>query len=139
MVTAREIMTRNVVTVQESTPIYKAIELLAEYDITGMPVVDENQSLRGVITEQDVMNLFYDESSLLFSNQDEQKKTVKDVMTKPAIFFDEYESILDICQCLKDYHFRRVPVTSKGKLVGVISRQDIIKYVLQQRRYNDNR
>lgn len=139
MVTAREIMTRNVVTVQESTPIYKAIELLAEYDITGMPVVDENQSLRGVITEQDVMNLFYDESSLLFSNQDEQKKTVKDVMTKPAIFFDEHESILDICQCLKDYHFRRVPVTSKGKLVGVISRQDIIKYVLQQRRYNDNR
>ena len=139
MVTARDIMTRNVVTVQGSTPIYKAVELLAELEITGMPVVDEQKSLLGIITEQDVMHLFYDESSLLCSNQDEQGKTVKDLMTSPTIYFNEHESILNICRCLKDHHFRRVPITSEGRLVGVISRQDIIRYVLQQRRYNDKR
>jgi CBS domain-containing protein len=130
-------MTRNVVTVQSSTPIYKAVELLAELEITGMPVVDEHKSLVGIITEQDVMHLFYDESSLLCSNQEEKDKTVKDFMTSNPIFFDGHESILDVCDCLKNYPFRRVPVTSEGELVGVISRQDIIRYVLQQRRYND--
>jgi len=139
MVTSRDIMTRNVVTVQESTPIYKAIELLAEIDITGMPVVDENQNLCGIITEQDVMHLFYDESSFILANQEELKKTVKDFMTTPAVFFDENESVLNVCQCLKDRSFRRVPITSKGRLVGVVSRQDIIRYVIQQRRYNNGR
>jgi CBS domain-containing protein len=139
MVIARDIMTRNVVTIQENTPIYKAIELLAEFDITGMPVVDENESLLGIITEQDVMRLFFDESNLICSSQDEQNKTVKDFMTVSPIFFDEDESLLSVCHCLKDCHFRRAPITSKGRLVGVISRQDIIRYVLQQRHCNNNR
>jgi CBS domain-containing protein len=139
MLRARDIMTRNVVTVQENTPIYKAIELLAELDITGMPVVDEKRRLLGIITEQDVMHLFYDESSLFYPNLDEQTKTVNDFMTVPPIFFDENESVLEVCKCLQDSHFRRVPVTSNGILVGVISRQDIIRYVLQQRHYSDKR
>jgi CBS domain-containing protein len=54
-------------------------------------------------------------------------------MTHPAVFFDENESLLDICDCLSDNYFRRVPVTSKGKLVGVVSRRDIIKEILKTR------
>ncbi len=127
-------MTKNVITVQEDTPIDKAIELLAEMDITGMPVVDKTNRLLGIITEQDVMHLFYDESSLLYGNPDEHNKTVSDFMSTPVIFFDENESVMEVCRCLKDYHFRRVPVTSEGKVIGLISRQDIIKYVLQKRR-----
>jgi CBS domain-containing protein len=127
-------MTKNVITVHKDTPIDKAVELLAEMDITGMPVVDETNRLLGVITEQDVMHLFHDESNLLYSNPDEHNKTVSGYMSADVIFFEEDESIMDVCRCLKTYHFRRVPVTSQGKVVGLISRQDIIKYVLQRRR-----
>jgi CBS domain-containing protein len=134
MLKARDIMTKNVITVQEDTPIDKAVELLAEMDITGMPVVDKNKRLLGIITEQDVMHLFHDESSLLYGNPEEQDKKVSDFMSTPVIFFDENESVMDVCLCLKNYHFRRVPVTSEGKVIGLISRQDIIKYVLQKRR-----
>jgi CBS domain-containing protein len=54
-------------------------------------------------------------------------------MTQPAIHFDSNESFLDICDCLMTNHFRRIPVTSEGKLVGIISRKDIIDYILRQR------
>lgn len=134
MVRARDIMTKNVITVHMDTPIDKAVELLAEMDITGMPVVDEADRLIGIITEQDLMHLFHDESNLLYSNPDEHKKTVRDFMSGDVIFFEEDESVMDVCRCLKNYHFRRVPITSDKKVVGLISRQDIIKYVLQKRR-----
>jgi len=136
MVKAKEIMTRNVLTVREGTPIEKAIELLAELSVTGLPVVNEYKNLLGVITEQDVMHLFFDESSLIFSSQTERNKTVRDYMTTPAVFFDENEGVLEVCKCLQDSHFRRVPIVAHGMLTGVISRQDIIKYVLRQRRNN---
>jgi len=52
-------------------------------------------------------------------------------MTQPAIHFEEDERLLDVCYCLRDNSIRRVPVTSNGKVVGVISRSDIIKCILQ--------
>ncbi len=59
-------------------------------------------------------------------------KAVNDFMTQPAISFDENESLIDVCECLTNNFFRRVPVTSKGKLVGVVSRRDIIfEYILE--------
>lgn len=134
MVKARDIMTRNVITVREDTPINKAVELLVERSITGIPVVDEANRLLGIITEQDVMHLFHDESNLLYSNLDEYNKTVGNFMTTPVIFFDENESVMDVCRCLKNYHFRRVPVTSDKKVVGLISRSDIINYAMKKRR-----
>ncbi|MHC4594634.1 MAG: CBS domain-containing protein [Planctomycetota bacterium] len=52
-------------------------------------------------------------------------------MRQPAVHFDENEALPDICDCLMNYFIRRVPVTSKGKVVGNISRGDIIEYVLR--------
>jgi len=61
-------------------------------------------------------------------------KTVSDFMTHPAISFEENESILDICQCLTHADFRRVLVISSGRLVGIISRRDLIKKMLNAAR-----
>jgi signal-transduction protein with cAMP-binding, CBS, and nucleotidyltransferase domain len=52
-------------------------------------------------------------------------------MTQPAIHFEEEELLLDVCYCLRDNPIRRVPVTSNGKVVGIISRSDIIKCIIQ--------
>jgi CBS domain-containing protein len=52
-------------------------------------------------------------------------------MTKPAVHFDENESFYDIWRCLLDVTFRRVPVTSKGKVVGIVSRPDVLKCVME--------
>ena len=80
-------------------------------------------TLLGIISEQDVLRL-------LHTFQEENDKIVSDFMTQPAIHFDENESLMDVCACLKDNSIRRVPVTSKGKVVGVITRSDILRCIL---------
>lgn len=127
MLKAKDIMTEDVVSVKKDTPIYEALELLAKYNITGIPVVRDDMILVGVLSEKDVLRLFY-------ARDEEEEQTVNDFMTQPAVHFDEKESLLDICDCLTNNYFRRVPVTSEGKLVGIISRKDIITYILQSRR-----
>jgi CBS domain-containing protein len=126
MLKARDIMTENVFSVKKDTPIYEALELFAKHNITGIPVVRDDMILVGVLSEKDVLRLFY-------AHEDEEEGTVNDFMTQPAVHFDKDESLLDICDCLTNNYFRRVPVTSEGKLVGIISRKDIIDYILQLR------
>jgi CBS domain-containing protein len=129
--TPKDIMTKNIITVTKDTPIYDAMELFVKYDISGMPVVDEDMNLIGVLSEKDLMNL-------VDVPEDEQDKTVSDLMTQPALYFEEDESLLDICHFLKKNVFRRVPITSKGKLVGIISIRDIIEFILRLNRHGND-
>jgi len=103
------------------------VELLAKNSVTGIPVVEDDMTLVGILTEKDVLRLFY-------ALKDAENKIVSDFMTQPAVHFNENESLLDICDCLMNNLFRRVPVTSKGKVIGIISRPDLIEYILRLRR-----
>ena len=121
---AKEIMTRQVICIRKETPIFEALKLMATNNITGIPVVEEDMTLVGMLSEQDVLRLFH-------TYDDEKDRTVNDFMTQPAIHFEEDELLLDVCYCLRDNSIRRVPVTSNGKVTGVISRSDILKCIIQ--------
>lgn len=125
MLEAKDIMTKQVICIRKETPILEAIRLMANNNITGIPVVDDDLILVGILSEQDVMRLFH-------TYEDEKDRTVNDFMTQPAIRFEENEPLLDVCYCLRDNHIRRVPVTSNGKVSGVISRSDILKCIIKQ-------
>jgi len=125
MLEAKDIMTKQVVCIEKDTPIFEAIRLMAEKNITGIPVVEDDLILVGILSEQDVLRLFH-------TYDDEKDRTVNDFMTQPAIHFEENEPLLDVCYCLRDNHIRRVPVTSNGKVSGVISRSDILKCILKK-------
>ena len=125
MLEAKDIMTKQVVCIRKDTPIFEAIRLMAEKNITGIPVVEDDLTLAGMLSEQDVLRLFH-------TYDDEKDRTVNDFMTQPAIHFEENELLLDVCYCLRDNAIRRVPVTSNGKVSGVISRSDILKCILQR-------
>jgi CBS domain-containing protein len=127
MLKAKDIMTTDVVSVTKETPVYEAMELLIENEITGMPVVDDEMNLIGVITEKDCLRLFH-------ADEDEKNKTVGYFMTQPAVHYKENDSLQTICDFMIINYFRRVPVTDKkGKVVGILSRPDVIKYILDQR------
>ena len=124
MIRARDIMSKNVISVQKDIPILEAVKLLVENNISGLPVVEDDMTLAGILSEKDVVELFYD-------NEQAEDKTVSDYMTYPAVHFEDNNALLNICDFLVKNIFRRVPVTSNGKLVGIISIQDILNTVLQ--------
>jgi len=119
----KSVMTADVTTVGTHTPIYDAVKVLLDSDVTGLPVVNDDMTLAGVITEKDVLSLI--------SHTEYDSATVQQFMTRDVVSFDEDADLIAICECLIDSDFRRVPITSQGKLVGIISRRDIIKYILE--------
>jgi len=123
---ARDIMITNVVSVKTDTPIFEAVKLLVERNISGLPVVEDDMTLVGILSEKDVVDIF-------FESKNAENKTVNDYMTEPAVHFEENSAVVNICDFLNKNIFRRVPVTSDGKLVGIISVKDILNSVLQLR------
>jgi len=124
---ARHVMTCGLLTVSRHTPIYRAMELIAGGDITGLPVVDDSLKLVGVVSEKDIINLLCDAEA--------KAGLVQDCMTREIVSFDWDDSLFEVCHCLINNNFRRVPILEKGKLTGIISRRDIIMYIMQNREH----
>ncbi len=123
MFETKTIMTTDVIVVKRDTPLSVVVEILVDNNITGLPVVNDDWTLAGIISEKDVL-------SLVYASEDDSAK-VEDFMTKDVVSFEQNEDLIAICECLVNNNFRRVPILADGKLVGVISRRDIIKYILE--------
>ncbi|MHC4423145.1 MAG: CBS domain-containing protein [Planctomycetota bacterium] len=125
MFKAKTVMKTDLVTVKRDTSIYEAIRTLVQKNITGLPVVNDDMSLAGIITEKDVLRLLY--------NIEDKPGSVEDFMTKGVVSFNKDDSLIDITECLIKNNFRRVPIVAKGKLAGIVSRKDVIAYILKLR------
>jgi CBS domain-containing protein len=119
----RTIMSTDVVSVKRDTPVRDVIELFVAHDITGLPVVEEDGTLVGIVTEKDVMGVLADGHAI--------SGRAEDYMTRSVVCFDEEDDLIAVCECLVTNHFRRVPILRWGKLAGVISRRDLIKYIIE--------
>ncbi len=122
---AKHVMTCGLLTVRRNTPVYMAMEIIATGNITGLPVVDDAAKLVGIVSEKDLLKLLY--------NPKAQPGLVQDHMTRDVVNFDFDDSLFEVCHCLINNNFRRVPILEKGKLTGIISRRDIITYILENR------
>lgn len=126
MLRARDVMSRYVISVKEETPMLEAVKILVENHISGLPVVRDDMTLTGLLSEKDAIVLFYE-------SEEADNKTVSDYMTSPAVCFEENEALLNVCDFLVKNIFRRVPITSDGKLVGIIAIRDVLTSILQLR------
>ena len=125
MIKARDVMTQSVYTVFPDTPVLHAARLLVEKHVSGLPVVDEERNLLGIISEKDLLELLLDITL--------ENKKVEDVMTRDVISFKPDDSLIWICKFLMHHNIRRVPIADHGKLVGVISRRDIMAQILRRK------
>ena len=125
MFKVKDIMKIDLITVNRHTPIHDAIRILVENNITGLPVVNDDMSLAGIISEKDMLGLLY--------NIEDKPGNVEDFMTEQVIFFDQEDSLIDVAESFIEGNFRRVPIVNDGRLVGIISRKDIIAYILKLR------
>jgi len=115
--TAKDIMTTKVVTVKPSTSIEDAARLLVRRKISGVPVVDEKDKTKvvGILTEADLLAA------------PSGAKTVAEVMKKRVVSVSPDTSVDEIAEILVKKKIKRVPVIDAGKLVGIVSRIDVLR------------
>ncbi|MBI3813836.1 MAG: CBS domain-containing protein [Nitrospinae bacterium] len=142
---AKDIMTKEVLTVSLDTSVKKVAELLADYEISGAPVLDEHEKVIGIVTESDlieqkkklhlptVVTLF---ESVLFLERPQKIKreiekmigaTVKDIYSKKVITITEDTSLEDIATIMSEKKVHLLPVLRGEELVGIVGKADVVK------------
>ena len=117
-------MTKNPVTLAPDMEIRKAIHLLIEKDVSGAPVLDTHGRLVGVLTERDCIRV-----AMQAAYHGEPAGLVKDYMSENPQWIGPEQSVLTVADLFINGRFHRYPVVDNGRLVGVISRRDVMQAV----------
>jgi len=123
---AADIMTKNVITVKKDMVLTDVIALLLRWHISALPVVDNEDKMVGIVSEIDLVNLTFDGNA--------GDTIVEEVMVTDIVSFSPNTELAELVQSFSKRHLRRVPIIDKGKVVGIVSRRDILREML--RRYN---
>ena len=146
---AKDVMTRDVITVHPTTTVEAIAHLLTKHRISGVPVVDEVKRVVGIVTERDLFlkekgipfsavklpalfKQWVDPSQLAEIYRNARHYTAADVMTEPVICVDAESDIGYIAWLMSQRNLKRVPVVSGDVLVGIISRADMIKMLARE-------
>ncbi len=121
-VIVKDHMSKNPVTLAPGTEIRQAAHVLIDKDISGAPVLDEHGRLVGVFTERDCMRV-----AMQADYHGEPAGLVKDYMSEDPQWVDPEQSILILAELFINGRFHRYPVVDNGRLVGVISRRDVMR------------
>jgi CBS-domain-containing membrane protein len=144
MLKAKDIMTRDVITVKPDTTIEDLARLLMKHQINGTPVVDDNGNLKGVVTENDLISknsrlhiptifrLFDAFIPLGASRLEVEIKkmaafAVDDICTRDMITVDGETSVEEIATIMTEKKIHLLPVLKEGKLIGIIGKKDLIR------------
>jgi len=115
----RLIMTQKVVSVRSTAKISDAIGLMTEKNLGGLPVVDDDNHVRAIITERDIAILFADRLSGV---------TVAQLMSENVVTALSKTTIFEAERSMTTRGFRRLPIISDGKVVGIITTMDVIRF-----------
>jgi CBS domain-containing protein len=112
-VKAKEIMTAPVVSTGPDTPVTEVVRLLGKHKISGVPITDEGGAVVGLVSEYDLLV--------------RQGATAREVMSPSVISVTEDTDVEDVRALLVDMRIRRVPVLAGQRLVGIVSRSDLVE------------
>jgi CBS domain-containing protein len=142
---AMDVMTTDVITVDPDTTVQALATLLAERGISGAPVVDASGQLIGIVSEGDLLHraeigtarrhrerrrswwLDHFASDLAREYIKSHGRTVKDIMTRGVVTVTEDTDLAEVAALLEANRIKRVPVTRDGKVIGIISRANLVR------------
>jgi CBS domain-containing protein len=145
---ANEIMTPNPIAVPATLPVQECARILLDKRISAVPVVDADNRVIGIVSEGDLMRrresgterhyswwleLVSDPEAMARDFVKTMGRTVADVMTKVVVSVNEDTSIAEIADILEKRRIKRVPVVKDGRLVGIVSRADLVRALLAAR------
>lgn len=109
---AKDIMTRDVITVSPTTSVKSLAKILVQNQISGAPVVDKKGKILGVVSEADIVA--------------KKGKEVKAIMSKKVIEVAEDTPVEEVASIMTHHKIKRVPVMRGDRIVGIVSRSDIV-------------
>jgi CBS domain-containing protein len=112
---ARDIMTRDVITVTPSMTIKQLANALIKNQVSGAPVTDKKSKIIGIVSEADIVA--------------KKGKDVKAIMSKNIVSIEEETPVERIAHLMMTHHVKRVPVMREDQLVGIVSRADIVSAI----------
>ena len=112
---ARDIMTPGVISISEDSTIEDAARLLARHRISGLPVVNAAGALVGLVTEYDLIA--------------KEGHTVADIMSRGVISVSPDTDVEEVSHLLANRRIRRVPVIEGDRMVGIVSRSDLVRQI----------
>lgn len=139
---AMDVMTSEVITVDENSSVTAVAKLLAERGISAVPVVDQDNRVIGMVSEGDLLHrtetgterrrswwleLITSTNQLAGDYIKSHSSSVKDVMTRDVISVSDTTPVADIAVLLETNRIKRVPVLRDGELVGIVSRANLVR------------
>ena len=123
MYTAKDVLRKDVITIPSDATVGEAIRILLENQISGAPITDRDGTLVGVVSEFPLLEVVY--------SPELKTAPVSQFMTKEVLTVDEGTMLSDIASIFVTHRIRRVPVLRDGRLVGLVSRPDLLRYAME--------
>ena len=122
--TARQIMQRPVFATTPRASVRDIASQLVANGFSGMPVAERDGTVVGIVTEADILRALVEGKAL-------ETIVAADIMSDSPTTVDVETPTEEVMKLLQEHHILRVPVTERGKLVGILSRSDLIRAVLE--------
>ncbi len=128
--TVSKYMATDLITFDPTTDIRTAIQVILKHRISGAPVVDIQKNLVGMLSESDCIKLLIEGP---YNNLPGGNGTVADFMSKKVVTVDAKKTIVDLAYEFANTPYRRFPVVENGRLVGQISRSDVLRAIVKMK------
>jgi CBS domain-containing protein len=148
MTTATDLMSKDLITVRSDMPVSEVAKIILDYKITSLPVVDDEGKLVGIVSEGDLVRCSRSNRdahrswwlTLMTGSGSDQAdvlslgdRKVGDVMSKDVLLASENESLPQLIELLSRRRIKRLPIVKNGKLVGIVSRVDVLRHLASSR------
>jgi CBS domain-containing protein len=149
---AMDVMVRDVITVNPDDDVAEAVRLLADYDVSALPVIDDDENVVGIISEADLMEreeigtdkkrpwwleAVTPASKLAGEFAKSHGRRVEEVMSTSVVSASEDTPLAQIAALLERHRIKRVPILRDGKLVGIVSRSNLIQALASAQAYGE--
>jgi len=122
-----QLLTRNLVSVNENKTTYNAIKLLTTNNIGALPVLNDNMELSGIISERDIIREISNNLSVNF-----KKSNIKSIMTSKVITINRNTKSETIMNIMSKNKIRHIPIVENKLLIGIVSIGDVVKRLLEK-------
>jgi CBS domain-containing protein len=152
---AREVMTSPVISATADTPVREIAQLLLKNHISAIPILDKSGAPIGMVSEGDLIGRVQTESnerrewrlallaegeslsSDFLSNLGRPERVASEVMSRPVVTVEEHTDTAEIARLLAAYRIKRVPVVRNGQVIGIVSRENLLRTLVSDDSHRD--